>query len=99
MTTPEFRFATRATVFSLQCAVLLDNLHKHDAGSTGFHRLAARTMADRALTALDAVAGKPDGYTRDFVGYCEAAADSAANILVAYLKQRNQPRDDDDAGE
>jgi hypothetical protein len=98
MTTPEFQFAQRATVFALQCSVILDALHKQDAGSTGFHRLAARTMAKRALATLDAVAENADD-VKDRVLDAGEAADSSLNILIAYLKQRNQPRDDDDAGE
>lgn len=94
----EFRFATRATVFALQCAALLDALHKQDAGSTGFHRLAARTMAKQALATLDAVAENADD-VKDRVIDAGEAAESSLNILIAYLKQRNQPRDDDDAGE
>ncbi len=96
MISPEFQFAQRATVFSLQCAAILDGLHKQDKSSTGFHRLAARTMAERALTTLDAVALNP-GETEELLAYADEAADSSLNILRAYLKQRNQPIDDDDS--
>lgn len=94
MNTPEFQFATRAAVFALQCSALLDRFHKNDPNSTGFHALAARTMAKRALAALDAVAENPADVRR-IVEFCDEAAESSANILRAYLSQRNEPRHDD----
>lgn len=94
MISPEIRYATRAATFSLQCSVILDRLHKQDKDSTGFHRLAARAMADRALAALDAVVENSDpDDVPEVLNYCETAAESSANILRAYLNQRNPSHD------
>jgi hypothetical protein len=89
MNTTEFQYAIRTAAFSLQCAALLDYFHTRHADSTGFHRLAARKMADRALAALDAINGNSDEADDDIVAYCDETAISTGNILRAYLKQRN----------
>lgn len=90
----DITYATRAAVFALQCSALLDRFHQNDPNSTGFHALAARTMAKRALAALDAVAENPDDVQR-IVEFCDEAAESSANILRAYLSQRNEPHEPD----
>jgi tRNA(Phe) wybutosine-synthesizing methylase Tyw3 len=94
-----FIHARQSTVFSLQCRVILDALHQQDAGtSTGFHALAARRMSERALEALDTVALSDDPVeVTDHVIACDDMAESALNILRAYLKQRGtHPEDHED---
>lgn len=88
----EIQYAVNTVSFSLQCSVLLDSLHRSDPASTGFHALAARKIAGHALAALDGVVENGED-AQEFVGYCDDAANSAANILRAYLKQRNPSHD------
>ena len=84
MPTIEHAVITHAT---LQCQVIVANLTARDPNTTGFHRMAAGSMANRAWNAYTNVTlnggMEPEELERLWADASEAA-ESAASLLMAY---------------
>lgn len=82
----------RLVAWAFQVHAVLDTLHRQDTNSTGFHRLAARKVAENAWDSFQDAATFDDEpevleYRAEEV---EESAASAERILRAYLKERGK---------
>lgn len=82
--------ARRLVAWTYQVHAMLDQLHRQDVNSTGFHRLAARKMAEDAWASFTDVANyEEEPEVLEFrAEEIEESASSAERILAAYLKER-----------
>lgn len=90
--TPALIHARRLVAWTYQIHAMLDGLHRQDAESTGFHRLAASKMAEDAWASFTDVANYPDEpEVLEFrAEEIEESVSSAERILLAYLKERGK---------
>lgn len=81
-------FHANAVAWAFQVHAVLDTLHRQDKTSTGFHRLAARKMAEAAWESFAASLGEVVEEQDRLLDDVEQRAATAERILVAYLKDR-----------
>lgn len=98
MPTIEHNNITKASlqcaVWALQCQVIVDALTARDPNPTGFHRHAVGVVAMKAWNAYANVtrAHEPEELERLWTTAAEAA-ESAANLLMAYSTTLAPPAD------
>ena len=81
----------RLVAWAFQVHAVLDALHQQDSNSTGFHRLAARKMAENAWDSFQDAATFDDEEVLEFrAEEIEESAVSSERILLAYLKERRK---------
>ena len=93
MSTTEHNALTKASlkcaVWALQCQALVNTLTDSDPGATGFHRLAVADMANGAWDAFTNITKAHEPADLDKLwDDASAAAESAANLLMAYANTR-----------
>ena len=79
--------ARRAVAWVFQVHALLDHLHRRDPASTGFHRIAARALANRAWDAFVEMEANPEDLALD--DDLDEALTGVERVFNAYVGQRD----------
>jgi hypothetical protein len=83
---PNVNGARRAVAWAFQVHALLDHLHRRDP-NTGFHKLAARALANRAWDAFVEMEANPEDLSLD--DDLDEALTGVERVFNAYVRQRD----------